>query len=88
MRPSGLAKVIFDLQWISYIYFLVTLLTCVRAMFKSSFAVGAMALVASALCYFGTAGFVGSFRARLHAAPTNRRGSTQASELWVTLGAE
>jgi len=24
----------------------------------------------------------------LHAAPTNRRGSTQASELWVTLGAE
>jgi hypothetical protein len=24
----------------------------------------------------------------LHAAPTNRRGSTQASELWVTLGGE
>jgi hypothetical protein len=64
MRPSGLAKVIFDLQWISYIYFLVTLLTCVQAMFKSSFTVGAMALAASALSYFGTAGFAGSFRAR------------------------
>jgi hypothetical protein len=64
MRPSGFAKVIFDLQWISYIYFLVTLLTCVQAMFRSSFAVGAMALAASTLCYFGMAGFAGSFRAR------------------------
>jgi Na+/proline symporter len=36
----------------------------IRAMFKSSFTVGAMALAASALCYFGTAGFAGSFRAR------------------------
>jgi hypothetical protein len=33
-------------------------------MFKGSFAVGAMALAASALCYFGAAGFSGSFRAR------------------------
>jgi hypothetical protein len=39
MKPSLLARVIFDRQWISYIYFLVTLLTCVQAIFKSSFAV-------------------------------------------------
>jgi hypothetical protein len=44
--------------------FLVTLLTCIQPMFKGSFAVGAMALAASALCYFAAAGFSGSFRAR------------------------
>jgi hypothetical protein len=57
-------QMIFDRIWFSYIYFLVTVITCVQAMFQSSFAVGAMALAASALCYFGTAGFAGSFRAR------------------------
>lgn len=64
MKPSLFAKVIFDRQWISFIYFLITLLTSVQAIFKSSFAVGATALVASALCYFSVATFVGSVRAR------------------------
>jgi hypothetical protein len=43
---------------------LVTLITTIQAMFSSSFRVGAAALVACALCYFGTAGFVGSWRAK------------------------
>ena len=48
MRSSAIAKTIFDRQWISYIYFLITVLTCVQAMFKSSFWVGGIALAASA----------------------------------------
>jgi len=43
----------------------VTVITCVQAIFNNSLKVGGVALVAFALCYFGTAGFVSSFRARL-----------------------
>jgi hypothetical protein len=68
MKPSQHAKVvfgsIFDRQWISYIYFIITLIICGQASFKDSFTVGAAALLASALCYFATAGFAGSYRAR------------------------
>jgi hypothetical protein len=50
-------------MWLVAIYFLITVITCAQAMVKASFGVGGAALVACALCYFGTAGFVGSFRA-------------------------
>jgi len=52
-------------MWLAYLYFLVTVITCVQAIFNNSLKVGGVALVAFALCYFGTAGFVSSFRARL-----------------------
>jgi hypothetical protein len=50
-------------MWLAFVYFALTVITCVQAMINSSFAVGGAALLAYALCYFGTAGFVGSFRA-------------------------
>jgi hypothetical protein len=46
------------------IFWLVTLIVCVQAMFKSSAMVGASALVACALCYAGASGFMGSLIAR------------------------
>ena len=46
------------------VYVLVTVVTTAQVMFGSSIVVGAAALVASALCFFGTATFVGSFLAR------------------------
>src|SRR5260221_11005293 len=59
-----LGRTIFDRWWIAQIYIVLTLITCVQAMFNSSFSVGGAALVACALSYFGTAGFVGWFLAR------------------------
>jgi hypothetical protein len=50
-------------MWLVSIYFLLTVIACVQAMVNISFGVGSAALLAYALCYFGTAGFVGSFRA-------------------------
>lgn len=50
-------------MWLASIYFLITVIACVQAMIRTSVAVGGAALVACWLCYFGTAGFVGSFRA-------------------------
>jgi|GEM_PF-2624867 len=50
--------------WPTYTYFLITIITCIQAMMGSSFRVGASALVACCLCFFGTAGVVGSYRAR------------------------
>jgi hypothetical protein len=41
------------------IFWLITILVCVQTMYKSSFTVGASALVACALCYAGAAGFYG-----------------------------
>ena len=64
MNASVLAKVIRQRWWLSYYYFLITLLVCVLAAFNSSFIVGAAALVACALCYFGTARFTKSVYAR------------------------
>ena len=46
------------------IFWLITILVCVQTMYKSSFTVGASALVACALCYAGAAGFMGSLIAR------------------------
>ncbi len=53
-----------DVTWLRFSYFVVTLITCAQAMFRSSFAAGAGALGAAALCYFSIATFVGSYHAR------------------------
>jgi hypothetical protein len=45
-------------------YFTVTVLTAGQVMWFMSFPVGASALAASAMCFFGSATFVGSFLAR------------------------
>jgi len=45
-------------------YFTFTVITSVQAIFNSSFAVGASALVACALSFFGVATLAGSFLAR------------------------
>ncbi|MGH2508685.1 MAG: hypothetical protein ACRDHZ_14970 [Ktedonobacteraceae bacterium] len=55
---------IFDYGWIRFAYFVVTLLMCGQSMLQQSFSVGVGVLTASALCFFSTATFVGSFRAR------------------------
>jgi len=57
-------KVIFDRFWLAYIYFIVTAITTIQAAFKSSFVVGAAALLACGLCFLGTSTFVSSFLAR------------------------
>ena len=59
-----LAKAIFSRAILIFIYFLVTVITCVQAIFKSSLAVGGAALVACALCFFAVATFVASVLAR------------------------
>ncbi len=46
------------------IFWLITIIVCVQTMYKSSFTVGASALVACALCYAGASGFMGSLIAR------------------------
>lgn len=55
---------VFDYGWIRFAYFIVTLLMCGQVMFQQSFFFGIGVLTASALCFFSTATFVGSFRAR------------------------
>ena len=60
----ALVKTIFSRWTLIFVYFVVTVLTCVQAMFKSSFVVGGIALVASALCFFPAATFAASFLAR------------------------
>lgn len=59
-----LAKVIFSRTNLILIYFTVTVITCVQAIFKSSFAVGGAALAACALCFFAMATFIASVLAR------------------------
>ena len=46
------------------IFWLITITVCIEAMYKSSFTVGASALIACALCYIGASGFMGSVLAR------------------------
>jgi hypothetical protein len=50
-------------MWLVSIYFMLTVIASVQAMANTSFGVGSAALLAYVPCYFGTAGFVGSFRA-------------------------
>jgi integral membrane sensor domain MASE1 len=60
-----LAKaVLFDVTWLRFIYFIVTILMCAQAAFRVSVVVGGSALIAFALCFFGVATFIGSFHAR------------------------
>lgn len=59
-----LARAIYDRWWLAYIYFLLTVITCVQVTFKSSLVSGASALVACVLSFVGPAGFIGSLRAR------------------------
>jgi hypothetical protein len=64
MRLQVVAEAIFNRGIVLLIYFGVTVITCIQVVLKSSLAVGAAALAASALCFFGVASFVGSFLAR------------------------
>jgi hypothetical protein len=64
MKLQVFAKVIWDRWWLAYIYFLVTVITCIQVVFTSTLTVGAAALVACALCFIGPAGLIGSLRAR------------------------
>jgi hypothetical protein len=49
---------------VALIFWLITILGCVQTMYRSSFAVGASALAACALCYIGASAFKGSLLAR------------------------
>jgi hypothetical protein len=51
-------------MWVAFVYFLLTLLTCGQAIFNTSFSVGGVALIGFALCYFATATFAGTYKAR------------------------
>src|SRR5260221_11547766 len=64
MSGQVVGKVAFDRMWLVMVYFVVTVITAIQAILSSSFAVGAIALVACGLCFFGAAVFAGSFRAR------------------------
>lgn len=64
MRASTFVSVLIDKRWLTYIYFLLTLIACVQAAFGSSIKVGLGALAGFALSYFGTATYIGSVRAR------------------------
>lgn len=46
------------------IYWLITLFTCFQVMIRSSLLVGASALIACGLCYWGAAAFMGSLLER------------------------
>jgi hypothetical protein len=61
---KALFAAFFSRSSVVLIFWLITILVCVQAMYKSSFMVGASALVACALCYAGAAGFMGSLIAR------------------------
>jgi hypothetical protein len=60
---QALFAALFNRTIIVLIFWTITIITCVQVMFRS-FVVGFAALVACALCYSGTAGFMGSLLAR------------------------
>jgi hypothetical protein len=51
-------------MWLAFVFFLMTLIACGQAILHSSISVGGVALVGYAFCYFGTAAFAGSYKAR------------------------
>lgn len=61
---KALVAAFFSRGMVVLIFWLITILTCVQAMYKSSLVVGASALVACALCYWGASAFMGSLLAR------------------------
>jgi hypothetical protein len=64
MTLRSLVAAFFSRGIIILVFWLITVLTTVQAMYRSSFTVGASALVACALCYTGASGFMGSLLAR------------------------
>jgi len=64
MTLRSLIAAFFSRGSIVLVFWLITIITCVRVMYKSSFVVGASALVACALCYWGASAFMGSLLAR------------------------
>jgi hypothetical protein len=60
----ALVAAFFSRSSVVLIFWLITIIVCIQAMYKSSFTVGASALAACALCYIGASGFMGSLLAR------------------------
>jgi hypothetical protein len=60
----ALAAAFFSRGSVLLIFWLITIITCVQAMYKSSLVVGVSALLACALCYWGASAFMGSLLAR------------------------
>jgi len=61
---TAIKSLIFSRQLLFAIYIIITLIVCAEVFFSGSFIVSGAALLASALCCFGTASFVGSLLAR------------------------
>jgi hypothetical protein len=61
---NALLAAIFSRGIIILVFWLITILTTVQAMYRSSFTVGIAALAACVLCYWGASGFMGSLLAR------------------------
>jgi hypothetical protein len=64
MTLRSLIAAFFSRGIILLVFWLITIITCVQVMYKSSFVVGASALVACVLCYWGASAFMGSLLAR------------------------
>jgi hypothetical protein len=64
MTLRSLIAAFFSRGSLVLVFWLITIITCVQVMYKSSFVVGASALVACALCYAAASGFMGSLLAR------------------------
>jgi hypothetical protein len=64
MTLRSLVAAFFSRGTIILVFWLITVLTTVQAMYRSSFTVGASALVACVICYWGASGFMGSLLAR------------------------
>jgi hypothetical protein len=64
MTLRSLVAAFFSRGTIILVFWLITVLTTVQAMYKSSFTVGASALVGCVICYVGASGFMGSLLAR------------------------
>jgi hypothetical protein len=61
---KSLLAAFFSRGIIILVFWLITILTTVQVMYRSSFTVGISALAACALCYWGASGFMGSLLAR------------------------
>jgi hypothetical protein len=61
---NTLRAAVFSRGNIILVFWLITILTTVQAMYRSSFTVGIAALAACVICYWGASGFMGSLLAR------------------------
>jgi hypothetical protein len=64
MTLRSLLAAFFSRGIVILVFWLITILTTVQVMYRSSFTVGISALVACALCYWGAAAFMGSLLER------------------------